>query len=62
MILGENNTVILNLKNLKGEMNSSYMYITDPPLLADVGDFKWKINDTSLKFGGTLYLNDDLIP
>jgi hypothetical protein len=41
VVLGDNNTVTLNLKNLKGEMTASYMYITDPPLLADVGDFVW---------------------
>ena len=41
VVLGDNNTVTLNLKNLKGEMTASYMYITDPPLLADVGDFIW---------------------
>lgn len=41
VILGDNNTVTLNLKNFKGEMNASYMYITEPPLLADVGDFNW---------------------
>jgi len=39
--LGENNSVILNLQNFKGEVNGNYMYITDPPLLADVGDFDW---------------------
>ena len=43
-------------------MNATYMYITDPPLLADVGDFDWQFNDTSFKFGGILYLNDDLVP
>ena len=43
-------------------MNASYMYITDPPLLADVGDFDWQFNDTSLKLGGILYLNDDMVP
>ena len=58
VVLGDNNTVTLNLKNLKGEMTASYMYITDPPLLADVGDFVWQFNDTSLKLGGTLYLED----
>jgi hypothetical protein len=40
-------------------MNASYMYITDPPLLADVGDFDWQFNDTSFKLGGILFLDDD---
>lgn len=62
VILGENNSVTLNLKNFKGEMNASYMYITEPPLLADVGDFNWQFNDTSLKVGGILYLDDDYVP
>ena len=62
VILGENNSVTLNLQNFRGEMNASYMYITDPPLLADVGDFDWQFNDTSLKLGGILYLNDDMVP
>ena len=62
VILGDNNTVTLNLQNFKGEMNASYMYITEPPLLADVGDFNWQFNDTSLRVGGVLYLDEHFVP
>lgn len=54
--------MIFELKDLKGEVNASYQYITDPPVLADVGDFDWDWNETSLKIGGSLYLNEHGTP
>lgn len=62
VILGEDNFMTLNLRNLTGEMNSSYMYITDPPVFADVGDFDWDFNDTSLLASLAIYLNSDHVP
>lgn len=56
--LGEDNSITLNLLDLKGEVNASYRYITDPPILADVGDFDWDWNETDLNVGGAIYLNE----
>ena len=61
IILGEDNMITLNLKNLTGEMNASYMYITDPPVFPDVGDFDCDFNSTDVKLGFSVYLTPDYI-
>jgi len=48
--LKENNTLEFSLTNVRGELNASYYYIFDPPVIADVGDFYWIFNDSSTSF------------
>ena len=42
--LGDNQ-IILNIKNFTGDFHSSYMYISNPPMFADIGDFDFNITN-----------------
>jgi hypothetical protein len=33
----DNNQMRLTIADFQGKINANYMYITDPPLLADIG-------------------------
>jgi hypothetical protein len=35
--LMDNNQMRLTIADFQGKINANYMYITDPPLLADIG-------------------------
>ena len=56
--LNEDNRVVVNLTDCIGHLSSKYKYITDPPLLADIGDFDWVWNDTSFTIDLKVYLNE----
>jgi len=45
--LKDNNTLEFSLTDVTGELNASYYYIFDPPVIADVGDFYWIFRNTS---------------
>ena len=57
--LGENNLVRLNMKDFKADLNTSYAYLTNPPLLADIGEFLFHSNGTNMTLNGTIFLNDE---
>lgn len=40
---------VLNIHNFTGNLKGNYMYVSDPPILADIGEFEWNINSTSIK-------------
>ena len=59
--LGENNLLRLNLKDFKADLNTSYAYLTNPPLFADVGELFFHSNGTNLTINGTIFLNDEQV-
>ena len=38
---------MFQINNFTGDIHSSYMYISDPPIFADIGDFDFNINSSS---------------
>jgi hypothetical protein len=39
-----NNTLNLEIQEFTGTMRGNYYYISDPPVLADIGSFEFTIN------------------
>jgi len=39
---------VFNIHNFTGNLKGNYMYVSDPPILADIGEFEWNINSTSI--------------
>jgi hypothetical protein len=44
-----NDRTVLDIHNFTGNLKGHYMYVSDPPILADIGEFEWNINSTSIK-------------
>ena len=44
-----NDRTVLDIHNFTGNLKGHYMYVSDPPILADIGEFQWNINSTSIK-------------
>ena len=57
--LGDNNLVRFDLRDFEINFNSSYSFITDPPMVADMGNFFFESNGTNSSINGTLFLNDE---
>ena len=45
------NYSIVQFRNLSTHFKGRYEYVTDPPILADMGQFIWDINNISMKLG-----------
>lgn len=47
-------TVNVTIQNFRGTVRGNYYYLSDPPILADIGSFEFKINPinftTTVKF------------
>lgn len=52
---------ILTIKDFKGLIRANYMYITDPPLLADIGSIHFEAYNTTFLLNGTTDFEDGLI-
>lgn len=46
--------------DLKGKLNAKYMFITTPPLMADVGDFLIELQNTTAMVNFTAYFDEVL--
>jgi hypothetical protein len=42
-----NDRLAFAFRNFTGNFAFSYMYISDPPIFADIGDFDWNIDNTT---------------
>ena len=61
MNLVGNNEFIFAIKDFKGLISANYMYITDPPLLADIGTIHFENYNLSFMLNGTTDFEDGLI-
>lgn len=48
---------MFQINNFTGDIHSSYMYISDPPIFADIGDFDFNINSSSFMTNFTTEMN-----
>ena len=46
---------VFGLKNLTGNVNFDYQYVTDPPILADIGEFNLDLANFTTKINTTQY-------
>jgi len=61
MNLNGNDEFIFAIKDFKGLISANYMYITDPPLLADIGSIHFENFNTTFMINGTTDFEDGLI-
>ena len=55
-----NDRAIVSFKDFKGALKANYMFVTDPPLLADIGSIDFENYNVSISFDGyTAFVEDD---
>lgn len=57
----ENNEMILSIGDFKGHVAGDYQFITDPPILADIGSFSFKSDNLTLSIDGTNTFTDGIL-
>ena len=50
---------IFQFSNFTGNLKGNYMYVSDPPILADIGVYEWNINSTSFKLDSSTDFNNE---
>jgi hypothetical protein len=51
--------LVFGVQNLTADVGFSYMYVSDPPIFADIGDFDWNIPDLTLLVDMDQSISDD---
>lgn len=57
----DENRLVLNIFDFEGHIEANYMFITDPPILADIGSFHFDSKNLTLKLDGSNYFNDGIL-
>ena len=53
-----NNYAVLELENLTASIGFNYEYISDPPILGDIGSFRFDLKNTTILLNSSIYKND----
>ena len=57
----ENNRMILSVGDFKGHVKADYQFITDPPILADIGSLSFSSDNLTFSIDGTNTFNDGIL-
>lgn len=57
----ENDRMILSVGDFKGHIKADYMYISDPPLFADIGSFSFSSDNLTFSIDGTNTFSDGIL-
>jgi len=57
MIQLDDDEVVLGVENFTASVDFGYMYVTDPPILADIGDFSFLLNNFTSVLNITTYFD-----
>jgi len=56
-----NDEAVLQIKGFSGNVTADYMFITDPPILADIGQIHFESDNTTFKLDATTIMDTDNI-
>jgi hypothetical protein len=51
--------LVFGIKNLTANLGMSYMYVSDPPIFADIGDFDLDIENTTMILDMNQFFDSD---